>query len=429
MKLFKGREEIPWQQQEAWKEQAKALLKGHDVKSGDIIICKADTQMGTLFEWLVCQELGLIPFFVSPDYAVEHSTFMEYTDAEYVLSADAHNVFTVQALPKGTGPHYDIPAGSVIHMTSATTGKPKYILRTKEMLDLEIQRYSKRLQLSQTDVFCSIAPYFHAYSFLSSMLPYLYHHAAMVIPDVLFPRNIIELCREQRVTVLFGVPYFLDKMADTDEQYQFGDSIRYIISSGEKLTNDVAERFLHRFGIQLRQQFGSTETGTITFSEDGEPLESQGKPMPGVEITIEHRDGKNYMVVNTHGTMGYYIREKLFPIAEGDYLTNDLAHFDEEGRLYIDGRGDDVVIRAGEKINLHEIAQVVEKIPDVAGASVSVGTDTLKELTCRYNAPCELDASNIMAFCQQYLSDFQIPRHYIWVEQEVGEKANWKHNK
>lgn len=318
-------------------------------------------------------------------------------------------------------------------MTSATTGKPKYIYRPKAMVELETERYSRRLGMSREDVFLSIAPFFHAYSFQSSMLPAINADAALVIPDVLFPRNVIELCREHGVTILFGVPYFLDKMSDTDVQDGFGDSIRYIISSGEKLTEEVARRFCERFGIRLRQQYGSTETGTVTFSEPEESFESQGKVIPGSEVKIEHRGGKGYLLVNTHGTMGFYIREKLFPITDGWYQTNDLAHFDESGCLYIDGRGDDVVIRAGEKINLREIALVIEKYPGITGAEVTMGNDALQELTCRYNlasdAGAEPDLSALIGFCREYLSDFQIPRHYVHVQEQIGMAENWKHHK
>lgn len=433
MKLFKGRKRITEDEQREVMERAKALLAGTGLQRGDILICRAVTQLGTLYQWMVCQELGLVPFFIAPDYAIEHSEFLTYTDATYMLSADREEQFSLEMPGAGKGPHYELEPGGEIHMTSATTGKPKYIYRPKAMVDLETERYSGRLGMGPEDVFLSIAPFFHAYSFQSSMLPAIHADATLVIPDALFPRNVIELCRDHGVTILFGVPYFLDKMSDTDPQYGFGSSIRYIISSGEKLTEEVAKRFYNRFGIRLRQQYGSTETGTVTFSEPEEPFESQGKVIPGSEVRIEHRGGKDYMLVNTHGTMGFYIREKLFPIADGWYQTNDLAHFDESGCLYIDGRGDDVVIRAGEKINLREIALVIEKYPGITGAEVTIGNDALQELTCRYNfapdAGPEPDPSAIITFCREYLSDFQIPRHYVRVQEQTGMAENWKHHK
>lgn len=429
MKLFIGNRKVTEEEQTCFFSKIKQQIGGSTLKKGDVLVCKAQTQYGIIAEWKVCQKMGLIPFFIAPDYNVEHSDFMKYSDAEYCLMIDGKEEIQFERIKKGTGAHLSIGNGSVIHMTSATSGKPKFIVRSKEQLQLEVKRYCERLQLTKEDVILSIAPFFHAYAFLCPMLGAIFADAALIQPDILMPRNVIELCKNQKVTCIFGIPYFFDKMAETDKAYMLYEKTRYVISSGEKLTKETAKKFKDRFGIALNQQYGSTETGTITFSDSTDPYECQGKPIPGVEFCIEKKDGKNHVLVNTHGTMGAYIKEQITPIADGFYATNDLGYFDEEGRLFIEGRADDIVVRAGEKINIREVASVIEKMPGIEGVKIEVGTDTLKEMTCFYNADREYKTEEFLDYCKRYLSGFQIPRHFIKSSAEVGQKQNWKHNK
>lgn len=429
MNLFIGARRVTEEEQRALIDKMRKKLQEIALQEGDILVCKAKTQYGIIAQWMCCQELGLIPFFVAPDYPVENSRFMEYADVSYLLKLDEQETIRIEKLSRKTGPHLNVKPGSVIHMTSATSGNPKFILRTKEQLDLEVSRYCKRLQLTEKDVIMSIAPFYHAYAFLCPMLGSIYTNATLVQPDVLLPRNVIEICREQKVTCLYGVPFFIEQMADTDKKYQLSEELRYVISSGEKLTAKTAHKFYDRFGIGLNQQYGCTEMGTVTFAEALEPDESQGRPIEGVEFKIEEIEGKSYISVNTNGTMGFYIQEEVRPIAEGFYLSNDLGHFDAEGHLYIDGRGDDVIIRAGEKINLREISTILEKMDGVQGVKLEVGKDSLKEITCYYNAEREIDKNEFLEYCKQHFSAFQIPNYYHRTQKPVGQTANWKHKK
>lgn len=429
MKLFIGNRKVSEEEQNIFIEKIKKQLMLTSLKEGDILVCKALSQYGIIAEWSVCQERGLIPFFVAPDINIENSDFMKYSDVEYCLALDEKETIMLHRMEKGTGPHLELGAGAVIHMTSATSGRPKFIVRNREQLRLEVERYCERLKLTSEDVVLSIAPFFHAYAFLCPMLGSIYSDATLVQPDILLPRNVVQLCKNQRVTCLFGIPYFFDKMAETDSEYMLYEKTRYVISSGEKLTKEVAHNFNERFGIALNQQYGSTETGTITFSDATDPYECQGAPIPGVEFLIEEREGKNYILVNTHGTMGSYIRETVEPITKGFYLTNDLGYLDEEGRLFIEGRSDDIVIRAGEKINLKEVTRIIEEMPGIEGAKIKIGTDSLKEMTCYYNAPREYEAEVFVEHCRKYLSSFQIPCYFVWACESVGQKENWKHKK
>lgn len=430
MKLWIGKQLIPETEQAELVSRLRKAMTDAGVHAGDAVICRADSQYGIIAEWQCCQETGAVPLFTAPDFPPENCRFLAYSDVRLCVSVSRGNEITVQSL-HSSGPHLNLEPGSVIHMTSATSGNPKFILRTKQHLDLELARYIDRLQLTDADVILSTAPFYHAYAFLCPMLCSLYTGAALVQPDIMMPRNVVQLANEMRVTCMYGVPYFLDRMADVDTADQFADCMRYIVSSGEKLTEQTSVKFRQRFGIQLRQQFGCTELGTVTFSEEGEPYESQGCPISGVEFRIEESGGTGRLLVNTHGTMGYYITDAIRPIADPDgfFRSNDIGYFDADGRLFIEGRADDIIIRAGEKINLREIGAIIEKMPDVKGAALRIQDDVLKEIVCRYSADREIPPEEFRSYLCRYLSEYQIPNHYIRTAEAVGQRENWKHHK
>lgn len=427
--LYFGKRKIEGEEVQAYFDSMIRIIDDAGIVKGDVLVCASKLQYGTYVQWNVCRKRGIIPLFVAPDYDVEHSKIREYTDAEYVMRVSEKMEFTLEKFTKGTGRHIEIDNAAVIHMTSATTGNPKLILRTKENLDLEMNRYCKAAGITKDDIMMSIAPYFHCYAFVGPLLACEYTGASLVFPDIIMPRNIISLCESMKITYLYGVPYFFRKMVDVDAKYVLGKQMKTVVSSGEKLEKNVWQMFLDRFGIELTQQYGSTETGTITICQKGDPPECQGAPIEGNDISFKEENNKNVMVVNTHGTMGYYIGEETELIANDFYETNDVGYFDDEGRLFIDGRKDDIIIRAGEKINLKIIGKIISENELIQKAEVVLDTNSeLKELVCFYSLvddSMEIDEDKLLDFCKKRLSQYQVPRKFI--KKRLKLKNNWKH--
>ncbi|MFV0361507.1 MAG: class I adenylate-forming enzyme family protein [Suipraeoptans sp.] len=406
----------------------RRLVENRGLHSGDILICKSDTQYGTWIQWNLCQRIGAIPFFAAPDFPVEKSDFMKYTDVKHCLEIrnnEELKCYKYENDSKKYNEKYkEIEAGSVIHMTSATTGNPKFILRTKSNLDLEMERYINRTQITAGDIMMSIAPYYHAYAFLGPLLACEKTGATLVFPDIIMPRNIIQLCNNMKVNCLHGIPYFFDKMVEVDSRYQLYDNMKMIVSSGEKLSADSKKNFEQRFGYEPLQQYGSTETGTITICDGNDPEECQGRPLDGVEFKVIQENEKNLIAVNTNGTMGYYIKENIEPIAKEFYETSDVGYFDAEGRLFIEGRCDDIIIRAGEKINLKWIEKTIKKYPGIEAVKVEVEPGELKELACYYSSSIGINEKGLKLYCQKHLSRYQTPRSFtkkVWAQNK-----SWK---
>jgi acyl-CoA synthetase (AMP-forming)/AMP-acid ligase II len=152
-----------------------------------------------------------------------------------------------------------------------------------------------------------------------------------------------------------------------------------------RLSRAVCENFQTRFGVPLRQLYGTTETGIVTV--DAAPAhevrsETAGQPLPGVEIRIgDHPEapvaagalGRIWLRSPLYMMDGYGFPPDLQPrkIVDGWWPTPDAGHLDERGALTIAGRLDDCIrTGAGYLVNAADVAAALETFPGVSDAAV-----------------------------------------------------------
>jgi Acyl-CoA synthetases (AMP-forming)/AMP-acid ligases II len=150
-------------------------FKECSILEGDIVAFKANSYYGTIIHWLACCKAGIIPLLV-PFY------YKDDLIKEIIIGIEIKGMITT----KSNGTHYFIKSemhekydkyskdtikyGSVLHITSATTGIPKIVIRTKEQLDSEIKRYISQMAYDDKDVFFPIVPLCHSFGFVCSLL-------------------------------------------------------------------------------------------------------------------------------------------------------------------------------------------------------------------------------------------------------------------
>ena len=141
----------------------------------------------------------------------------------------------------------------------------------------------------------------------------------------------------------------------------FGGKIRYLVSGGAKLDEDVAGT-LKVLGFEVLEGFGMTEAAPmITFTRPGEVVVgSAGRPMSCNEVkTVEGEivaRGRNIM-------QGYYNRpeETAAIIRDGWLHTGDLGYLDENDSIHITGRKKEIIVLpSGKNVNPVELEQKME---------------------------------------------------------------------
>jgi acyl-CoA synthetase (AMP-forming)/AMP-acid ligase II len=408
-------------------------LQENNLTNGKLIICKADNPLGTYIQWMACEKVNVIPLFAPNDFPIENSSILKYLPFYSIVYTSSMLESSLRQLQVNNSELFDssIPIGSVIHMSSATTGDPKLILRTKQQLDKELLRYCTRLALSEQDVILPMVPFYHSFGFISVMLASIKVNDTIVIPNIILPRNILHLCNQYGVTILYGVPYLFDKMLKLNESYNFNKNIRYIISTGERMIEGLQAKFYNKFNIWPIQQYGSSETGSLALSEFGDEYNIIGLPLSGVDFYIESEGtSKNNILVSTKDTIGSYIvNGNILNLDKERFKMGDVGDIRSDKKLIIYGRSDDIIIKGGEKISIVAVTKVIKMLPEINEVLIYQSDNELQEIICNYSSNQVISTDKLINHCKQYLSNYQIPSQFIRVEKiEKRRHHSWKKN-
>ena len=317
----------------------------------------------------------------------------------------------------------------VYQYSSGSTGRPKLVPRTHGQCAAEAALYGD-LGMSTEDTILSAVPLFHTYGMGACIFGGAVSGATVVIledphPFLLRRHRALELIEAERVTVFPGVPFNFRLMAEAPAGGDLS-SLRLCFSAGTALPRPSFEAFGERFGILVRQLYGSTETGIISanMSDDAvATFESVGAPLGEVEIEIVDDEGESMpagelgevTVKSPAATGGYAEMDEPNRQAfrEGWYFTGDLGRLDEDGMLYLAGRKKLLIEIGGYKVDPIEVQDVVEAHPSVEEAIVVgvpgkvEGEEAIKAVA----VPSEdCDERELIAFCRERLANFKVPQ-------------------
>jgi long-chain acyl-CoA synthetase len=313
----------------------------------------------------------------------------------------------------------------VMHQfSSGTTGKPKRIARTHANLLFELDSLIQTLRITNEDRFLGVTPFSHVNGLMRSMMASL-RGGATLYPAARFDRHVVvETIEKQRISVFIGVPFMFGVMAKTNygRQPDFS-SLRLCISASAPMPAALNRQFHEKFGIYVRQLYGSSETGTISVNlsdEIDESLESVGRPIAGVNVEIYSDDGEvtsakevGEIAVKSEAAIPSYGSEDLDKgtFRNGYFFTGDLGRKDQNGLLFLVGRKKLFINKGGYKINPREVEDLLESHPKieeaiVIGVATPFGDEKVKAVLVT-NAACAQE--EVIDFCRGKISDFKIP--------------------
>jgi long-chain acyl-CoA synthetase len=239
-------------------------------------------------------------------------------------------------------------------------------------------------------------------------------------PFVLQRDHALEVLERERATVLPAVPFIFRLLAEAPGHRDLS-ALRLCLSAAAALPRPTFEAFAQRFGVPIRQLYGSTETGAVAANLDDDPWptwRSVGRPLDGVEIGV--LDGASEPTTSgrigeTAMTRGYAGRPELNRdmFAGGWFVSNDRGRVDEEGRLYITGRKQLLIDVKGDKVDPVEVEDVIAVHPNVHEVVVvgvesgAEGEDLIKAVVVP-DGSCE--ARELIRFARERLSNYKVPQ-------------------
>lgn len=313
--------------------------------------------------------------------------------------------------------------------SSGSTGLPKRLDRTHAQCRAVAEAYLG-LGLSPEDRILGVAPLYHDWGMGACILASAASGATLVIledphPFLLRRHRALELIEKERITVLPGVPLNYRLMAESPAKADLS-SLRLCFSAGTALPRETFEAFGERFGVLVRQLYGSTETGPIAANTSSDPVstfESVGTPVKGVEITIVDDDGEalpageigEVTVSGPSVSDGYTDLPELNRLAfrDGYAFTGDLGRLDGDGMLYLEGRKKLFIEVGGFKVDPFQVEAVIDSHPGVAESVVvgveagGAGEQRVKAVVVR-DGECE--ERELVAYCRERLANFKIPQ-------------------
>jgi acyl-[acyl-carrier-protein]-phospholipid O-acyltransferase / long-chain-fatty-acid--[acyl-carrier-protein] ligase len=201
-------------------------------------------------------------------------------------------------------------------------------------------------------------------------------------PNPLDTPKCAALIEAHKVTLMLATPTFLRGYMKRAEPEQLR-SVKLIVTGAEKLPNELAEAFHARFGIEVMQGYGLTETSpAASFNLPDPPGVQQpsnrrgscGRLVPGLAAEIRHPETGERLSLHDTGMLwfkganvfeGYLASpgQSSAVLEDGWFRTADLGRFDDDGFLYIEGRLSRFAKIAGEMVPLETVeAKLVEAL-------------------------------------------------------------------
>ena len=317
---------------------------------------------------------------------------------------------------------------AVLIYTSGTTGKPKGAELTHFQLYMNCTIAGQLFGARNDDVTLAVLPFFHVFGLSSVINVSIRYGGCLSVVPRFEPGAVLDAIESDRCTVIAGVPTMLHALAQLDVTGRDLSALRVTVSGGASLPENVMQTFERKYGVEVLEGYGLSETGSTTsFNRPGDrkPL-SVGKPIWGVQMRVAGSgdqplppgpDQIGEILIRGHNVMkGYRNR----PDATADALmggwlhTGDLGYQDPDGFYFIVDRTKDLVIRGGYNVYPREIEEVLYAHPGIVEAAVigkadeRLGEEVVAVVVLADDSgPGEQE---IIAYCRERLAAYKYPR-------------------
>jgi acyl-CoA synthetase (AMP-forming)/AMP-acid ligase II len=316
-------------------------------------------------------------------------------------------------------------------LTSGTTGTPKGAQRSSPDGLFTLAAIFDKIPYRSRMTVVIAAPLFHSWGFFHFVVS-LPTAATMVLRRRFDPEQTLRAVERSRADVLAAVPVMVQRILALPEEtlarYSL-PSLRIASLSGSALPGELAIAWMDRFGDTVYNLYGSTEVAyaTVATPEDLRAAPgTAGKPPRGTTVRLFDERGREVprgevgriFVGNEMSFEGYTGGESKQAI-EGLLSSGDVGHFDEAGRLFIDGRDDEMIVSGGENVFPREVEDLLADLAGVAEVAV-IGVED-PEFGQRLKAfvvlesGAELGEAEVVAHVKANLAAYKAPREVAFL--------------
>ncbi|HEY0332046.1 MAG TPA: malonyl-CoA synthase [Rhodopseudomonas sp.] len=436
------------------------VLLARGVKIGDRVAAQTEKSVEALVLYLATVRMGAVYLPLNTAYTLNELDYF-LTDAEpsllvcdparrdglaaiaakvgatvETLGADGQGSLTDAAATASPGFETVARAGddlAAILYTSGTTGRSKGAMLSHDNLASNSLTLVKHWRFTDQDVLIHALPIYHTHGLFVASNVTLFARASMIFLPKFDAERIIALM--SRATVLMGVPTFYTRLLQSPLlTRQTTGPMRLFISGSAPLLADTHREWAARTGHAVLERYGMTETNMNTSNPyDGVRLPgSVGPALPGVDARVVDAErgvelprGEIGMIeVKGPNVFKGYWRMPEKTNAEfrhdGYFITGDLGKIDDNGYVYILGRGKDLVITGGFNVYPKEVESEIDALPGVVESAV-IGVphadlgEGVTAVVVR-DKGASVDEAGVLNALQCQLAKFKMPKRVIFVD-------------
>jgi fatty-acyl-CoA synthase len=321
----------------------------------------------------------------------------------------------------------------IVLLTSGTTGTPKGAPRDLALSLALPGGYLSKIPLRSARTVVLAAPAFHAWGLLSSMIS-LGLGNTLVIARRATPEWTLDALEKQHADALITVPILLARLLELgDDEIRSRDlgTLRVIALSGSALSADLASRTMDLLGDIVYNLYGSTEVAYATIATPADMRAAPGtvgRPPSGTTIKLLDSDGREVEPgesgrIFVGSTMQFegYTGGGNKEVVSGLMATGDVGHFDDAGRLFVDGRDDEMIVSGGENVFPAEVEELLGRFDGVQEVAV-VGVDDekfgkrLRAYVVRAGG-AQLEEQALKDHVKDNLARYKVPREIVFIDE------------
>jgi len=318
-------------------------------------------------------------------------------------------------------------------LTSGTTGTPKGAQRSSPDGLMAVASLIDKIPFRSRMTMMIAAPLFHSWGFFHFVMS-LPTASTMVLRRKFDPEETLKAAEQSRADVLAAVPVMVQRILTLPDEvldrYSL-PSLRITSLSGSALPGELAIEWMDRFGDNVYNLYGSTEVAyaTVATPEDLRAAPgTAGKPPRGTQIRLYDENGAEVppgevgrIFVGNEMAFEGYTGGGGKEIIDGLYSSGDVGHIDEAGRLFIDGRDDEMIVSGGENVFPREVEDLLadhEAVEEVAviGVEDAEFGQRLKAFVVTRSG-LEVSETELTAHVKANLASYKAPREVEFLDE------------
>src|SRR6478752_5807192 len=318
-------------------------------------------------------------------------------------------------------------------LTSGTTGTPKGAQRSSPDGLLALASLIDKIPFRSRMTMMIAAPLFHSWGFFHFVMS-LPTASTMVLRRRFDPEGTLQAAEQSRADVLAAVPVMIQRILTLPDEvlgrYSL-PALKITSLSGSALPGELAIEWMDRFGDNVYNLYGSTEVAyaTVATPEDLRAAPgTAGKPPRGTKIRLFDEGGKEVpqgdvgrIFVGNEMAFEGYTGGGGKEVIDGLYSSGDVGHIDSAGRLFIDGRDDEMIVSGGENVFPREVEdlladhEAVEEVAVIGVEDAEFGQRLKAFVVTRGSA--EVSAQDLTAHVKAHLASYKAPREVEFLDE------------